>query len=421
MEETIAMKYNRRIFPIYKGLTWDPLFYSAIIFLFLTQEKNFEPSIVLYAEAIYYIFLLVFQLPSSIFIEHIGSRKTLIIGSIATTIQITLMIFVNNFFILILAYFLNAFSNAITNVALCDLLYDSTKNCTGKSSGTVVDAKGSSVSYILNAITTITSGYLFIINPYIPIILSGIISAITIILAYRFEELHIKAHPDTTLKDSIKDTKQGLKFIIHSERLKAFFLFISFFSGILMMISTYEKSLLSELQVPAQYFGIIFSMLILVQFFAVKYHGKISKKFRNKTLTFLSVPIFISFIVIGIITKINIPSAVLFTIIITCFFIQHALGAPYWILEKKYITNFTNSKIRVKILSAGEFIASIGKILLNFIGGLLLEYYSTNESYLILGSVGIIILLLILQYMKKRFGLKPHEYKSKDIKYSENV
>lgn len=40
MKPEIAMKINRRIFPIYKGFGWDPLFYSAIIFIFLTQVKG---------------------------------------------------------------------------------------------------------------------------------------------------------------------------------------------------------------------------------------------------------------------------------------------------------------------------------------------------------------------------------------------
>ena len=56
MKQEEAMKYNRRIFPFYKGFGWDPLFYSAIIFLFLTEVKGIAPAKVMYAEAIYYIF-----------------------------------------------------------------------------------------------------------------------------------------------------------------------------------------------------------------------------------------------------------------------------------------------------------------------------------------------------------------------------
>lgn len=40
MKQEEVMKYNRRIFPFYKGFGWDPLFYSAIIFLFLTEVKG---------------------------------------------------------------------------------------------------------------------------------------------------------------------------------------------------------------------------------------------------------------------------------------------------------------------------------------------------------------------------------------------
>ena len=81
MKPEIAMKYNRRIFPYYKGMGWDPLFYSAIIFLFLTEVKGIELTKVIYAESIYSLFLLLLQIPSAILVEKIGSRKALILGT----------------------------------------------------------------------------------------------------------------------------------------------------------------------------------------------------------------------------------------------------------------------------------------------------------------------------------------------------
>ncbi|MCI8485679.1 MAG: hypothetical protein HFJ20_00835, partial [Clostridia bacterium] len=53
MKKDISMKHNRRIFPIYKGIGWDPLFYSAIIFLFLSEIKGIEASKIMYVESIY--------------------------------------------------------------------------------------------------------------------------------------------------------------------------------------------------------------------------------------------------------------------------------------------------------------------------------------------------------------------------------
>lgn len=418
MRPEVAMKYNRRIFPYYKGLGWDPLFYSAIIFLFLTEVKGIAPAKVMYAEAIYSLFLLLLQIPSIIIIEKIGNRKALILGTTFATIQIIMMIFINNFAFLVIAYFMSAFGNAIKDIARNTLLYDATKICNGKNSFANINAKGSSLSNALSAVTSIFAGYLFVINPYIPLILSSFISILAVIMAYRFEEVEIEKMKETTISESIKDIKQCFKFITKSKRLKSLFLFTSIFGGVLMMISTYEKSLLTDLQVAPQYFGIIFATLTLVQAFSVIYQDKIHNTFKNKTLAFISVPIFLSFIIAGMVTNLDLNFAVTLIIVMIVFFIHHFFRGPYWVLEDRYVTNFTNSNIRAKILSVSNLIKNIGEILISFLGGLLLEFYTTATSYLIVGIVGLIIILLVLKYMKKRIGLNPEEYNEKDITFN---
>lgn len=419
MKQEIAMKYNRRIFPLYKGFGWDPLFYSAIIFLFLTEVKEIAPAKVMYAESIYSLFLLLLQIPATILIEKIGSRKALILGTTFATIQIIMMIFINNFTFLVIAYFMSAFGNAIKDIARNTLLYDSTKIYNGKNSFANINAKGSSLSYALSATTSIFTGYLFVINPYIPLVLSSFISVLAVIIAYRFEEVEIEKTKKITISKSIKDIRQGFKFIFRSRRLKSLFLFTSIFVGVLMMISTYEKSLLTDLQVAPQYFGIIFAILTLVQCFSVRYQDKIHNTFKNKTLAFISVPIFLSFIITGIVVNLNLNFSFTIIIVMFAFFIHHFFRGPYWVLEDKYITNFTTTNIRAKILSTSNLIKNIGEIVISFLGGLLLEFYNTSTSYLIIGIVGLIIILLVLKYMKKRIGLSPEKYNKEDIEYKE--
>ena len=415
MKQEEAMKYNRRIFPFYKGFGWDPLFYSAIIFLFLTEVKGIAPAKVMYAEAIYSLFLLILQIPASILIERIGSRKALILGTIFATIQITMMIFINNFAFLILAYFMSAFGNAIKDIARNTLLYASTQKCKGKNSFGNINAKGSSFSYVFSAISSIFTGYLFVVNPYIPLVLSSLISTLAVILACRFEEIDEEKKENRTILESIKDIKQDFKFIIKSERLKALFLFTAIFVGVLSMITTYEKSLLTDLQIAPQYFGIIFAILTLVQCFSVGYQDKIHNTFKNKTLAFISIPIFISFIMIGIITNLNLNFVLTIIVVLVAYFMHHFFRGPYWVLKERYITNFTNADNRAKILSVNNFILYIGEIVIKFLGGLLLEYYSTGTSYLIVGTVGLFIILFILKYMKTRVGLNPEDYNEQDI------
>lgn len=186
------------------------------------------------------------------------------------------------------------------------------------------------------------------------------------------------------------------------------------------MITTYEKSLLTDLQVVPQYFGIIFALLTLVQCFSVGYQDKIHNTFKNKTLAFIAIPIFISFIMIGIVTNLNLNFVLTIIVVMIAYFMHHFFRGPYWVLKERYITNFTNSDNRAKILSVNNFIHYIGEIVIKFLGGLLLEYYSTGTSYLIVGVVGLFIILFILKYMKGRVGLNPEDYNEQDIGYIEH-
>lgn len=421
MRKDIAMKYNRRIFPGFKGLGWDPLFYSSIIFLFLSEIKGIDASQILYASSLLSVFALLFQIPATILMERIGSRKSLIIGCLLITLQIALMLVSNNFAILVFAYSLSAFGDAIKASAQDILLYDCTKVCKGKNSFGNIDAKGSAISYIFGAISSVFAGYLFVINPYIPIVLSTIFSAITIFIAYSFEDVRISDCQKATISGLIKDTKDGFVFIFKSKRLRSFFVFMTFFVGVLMLFSTYESSLLKDLKIEPQYFGIIFAILTLAQCFSVRYQGKIHNRFKNKTLTFLSVPVFLSFILIGIVTSLNLHKSIVIIAVILIFFLLHCLRAPYWVLQNNYITNFTNSEIRPKIFAARALAERIGRIIITFISGLLLEYYNTGTSYFILGISGLIIIILILLYMKPRFGLSPEKYDEKDIQFKSNL
>lgn len=158
-------------------------------------------------------------------------------------------------------------------------------------------------------------------------------------------------------------------------------------------------------------------MLILVQCIAVQYQDKIHKMFKNKTLAFLAIPVFVSFMVIGVVVKFCPYQSLTIMLVFAMFGVQHFLRAPYWTLENKYMTNFTDDSIRVKILSVNKIMKAILKIAITFLAGLLLEHNSTSQAYFIIGSVGLVMILGILKYMQKRVGLKPEEYSKQDIEY----
>ena len=91
-------KKNVKIFPIYKTVSWDLLFYFPIIFLFLTQVKGFSASQVLFADSFYTLSNTFWQLPITSVVDRIGKKNCLIIGNVLYSLSIFAMIFMKNYY-----------------------------------------------------------------------------------------------------------------------------------------------------------------------------------------------------------------------------------------------------------------------------------------------------------------------------------
>ena len=74
-EKQKMRKINMKLYPIYKTLSWDLLFYYTINFLFLTQIKNISASDVVLTNSFYALFAMVLQIPINILIAFWGKKR----------------------------------------------------------------------------------------------------------------------------------------------------------------------------------------------------------------------------------------------------------------------------------------------------------------------------------------------------------
>ena len=165
-------KKNVKIFPIYKTVSWDLLFYFPIIFLFLTQVKGFSASQVLFADSFYALSNTFWQLPITSVVDRIGKKNCLIIGNVLYSLSIFAMIFMKNYYELLLIQFIYALGYSIKGICETNILYDSLP--VGKKRGNVfskIDGKSASYFYIFDAVASVIAGFTFAINGYIPMIL----------------------------------------------------------------------------------------------------------------------------------------------------------------------------------------------------------------------------------------------------------
>ena len=72
-------KRNMKLFPLYRALSFDFLFFYTINFLFLTQVKHIGSAYVVLEDSFYALFIILFQIPASIVVDIVGRRKAMLI------------------------------------------------------------------------------------------------------------------------------------------------------------------------------------------------------------------------------------------------------------------------------------------------------------------------------------------------------
>lgn len=406
---------NIKVYKKYRVFSWDLLFYYAIIYLFLTIEKKITPAQVLQFDAFYILFKFITQIPSTLIIQKIGKRKSLILANFVLAIHVLIIMFSTNFEMLVFSQVLCAFSFVIKATCETDMLYDSLKHEEKRGvKFAKIDGKSTSLYYYIDAISAAISGFLFVINPYIPMVLCFAISLVTFFMSAKFEEIH-EEKGKMQIKKEINNIEVSFKNILKSERLKSLLIFNGIFVALIKILQNLRNTVLIEIGMPEQYFGIIFAFLGIVTGIGARNQGRIHKKYRNRTLAFLSLPVAVSGLITGLVLFCNFNYTITTIIILLLFTIQYVVKGPYYVLIKQYFNNFTNSEKRVRIATTNNvFENGIASILI-FLASWILEIAQIKFTLIILGCIFIITFVLLLDKMKTRVGLKPEEYSKKEI------
>ena len=422
-KQTIQMrKRNMKLFPICKALGWDYIFFYTTNFLFLTQVKNIDPADVVLIDSFYALFGIVMQVPATFIIEYLGRRRSIILANFLNCMYMIIIMFSRNLFDLIIAELLSALAFAIKDSAEPALLNESIP--ASKYKGQIfakINEKGISNYYIINAISTILSGFLYDINPYIPISLALTTTIIITILSRGFVEPPIIQNKKKNKKDfsEIKNLKESFKFILKSERLKSLILFSAITVGVFNVLTNYEISLLENLDIDAKYLGIIFAVLGIISGIVTKKQEAFHNKHRNKTLCLILGGLGISIIISGISAIIATKYRIFIIFIIISYVIKYAYKGIYNPLMDKYLRNFSNEEIDTKIFTAKNFFGSIFSVIIGVFASFILERMDIAICMTLIGIITVILTIIMDKYMKTKVGLKPEEYSKEERKYDE--
>lgn len=419
-------KKNMKTYSIHRMLTFDLLFYYAIKFLFLTQEKGFTAGDIVTASACWGLFKVIFQIPVTAIIEKLGNKKSLIIADLMQAFSIILVMCAWNMQVLILSNLFGAIACAMKEVAESALLNISIPEVEDRSKiFSKIDGKALGNYYYISAISAILSGMLFDVNAYIPMTICVIILLISARIANEYKEIKFEKEENKEIgkqfKTQFKNLKLAFSFIFTSRRLKALMLYSGIMYGMIMVIGTYEMGLLNEIGVSATATGFIYAVMQLIAGMSSKKHNNFHERNKNKSLAIIAISYTLACLIAGVISVIGVPYAIVVGIIIFTYCIRYVSTGLYYVLIKKYITNFTNAEVASKVYSAHGLVTGMGNAVICALGALIVAHNSIIYSMIIFGITFFVIMLLVLQYMNTRVGLNPKDYRKKDINYREYI
>lgn len=418
---TQKRKQNMKLYSMYRAISADILFFYAIDFLFLTQVKNISASDVVLKSSFYALFMIILQIPANILIDKMGTRRCTILANIFNVIYLIMIMLATDLQILIIAEFVSALCFSIKDVSDTTLLNTSIPEAEKKGEiFSKIEGKGSKNYYYINAITMVISGFLYTVNPYIPVIGAVIVAIIATILSAGFQDIETDTNIENkgfSVDDYIIDLKNSFVFIIKSNRLRSLILYSGIIWGTFCLASTYRTSLLEEVGISATWIAIISAIVGIASGIGSKHQLKIHKIFRNKTLSVLAIITAITILLSGIVGNTNLSSNIIM-ILVTIFYVILNIGKGiYGVIMTRYLSNFTNVIILPKIYSVNAISRNVFRMIIGFLGSYILSITNTANSLILTGIIFGIVTIALISYMKTRTGLKPEEYKKEDIEF----
>ena len=415
---------NASLYPFYKMFSWDLLFFYSIEFLFYTITKKVTASEILIINGFYLLFRILMQIPAVTITDFLGKRKSIILGNVMLIFYMLILIFLPGVISIIIADLVFSLGYDIKTIAESNLLYDSVSTKGGEGLYSKLEAKGGSWYYILDGVASLVAGFLFVINNYLPMVICLGFIIISTILSFGFRDIYEVKKEKGRLKNNLKeysnDLKSSFRFILKSKRMKAYILFQIVFYSLIEIIDTYNGDLLTDIGILEEQFSMIFAILTLIGGISLSLKKPIEKKFKNRTLTFISMMYIGACIVIGAISSLYTGKAII-PIILVMYAVQKVCTSIWYILEAKYLKNFTTEDMRNKITFTYEFIGGIAASIFSILGGLLLKIIHVKNAFLIVGLFSLASMIVVLDYMRTRFGLKPEEYKKEDIEFEISI
>ena len=410
MTETQKINRTIKIYPIFYGLTADLIFWIAINTLFLTTVKHLSASQINSIEAIAIGGGIIFQMFLIKIVRKIGNIKAVRLGTILLFLSITINTIATSYIALLIAelcYVIGFVFKNMDNVILIKNL----KYLNRSEEYIKLQTKGSTIYSIVTLVISLLSGFLFNINPYLPMVLCIIICFINILITFFIYEV-----PNKNNEQIINNNKEALSKIA----ILLILLYGFFYS--MIAISQNNSKLFIQLNMQdfltldkvAIYMSIIIFVSRIFRLIGNLVFLKVYNKLKNKTIFLLEILLVSSFIILLIGDFVG-KNIIGITVMSIGYFIYLAIRDPFANYLNKTLFENTKEEIHDKVINY----LNLSRKICSLIYGLVIAKMLVNLSYeyvmFLLLIVSVLFIVLVIKIYQLVYAAEKNVIKQNNV------
>ncbi len=345
-------------------------------------------------EGIFHVTSFTMEVPTGLVADIYGRRVSRICGRFSSLIGIIILMFANSFYLFALSFIFLAISYNLESGAGEALIYDSLKEINEEESYMKVAGTGEMFYQGGNVLSLIIGGYLASINYFYAFFATACIILVTIFQAFSFTEPRIDFE-HTKEKNIIKILRKQVTESLHVLKSKKKLGFLIVFSQIIFVFGTclfyYLQNYFKISGLNEGRIGMMLAASSLVGAAVASQAYKIEKVLKEKGIL-LIMPI----VTIGCIWGIALTKYhYLF------YILMMAVDGIIFVAISDYINKLIPSQNRATVLSFASMVFSFFMIFLFPLIGKIGDMYSLQTAFILLASVGSILVIINIYFLIK--------------------
>ena len=395
MSEQQKINRSIKIYPLFHGLTADLIFWIAINTLFLTAVKGLNPSQINSIDAIGTGIGILFQFGLIKIVRKIGNVNSVRLGTVLLFLSVLLNIFCTKYIGFLIAevcYTIGfVFKNMDDVILIKNLEYQKRENDYLK-----VQIKGSTIYSFITLVVSLISGFLFSVNPYVPMYICLIICFINIFLTYFIYEVKTEVEKDKE-KTNVNIGKNIVMMILLYGVFYALIVLGQKNSKLFIQLNLQEFLSLDKVAIILSIFIFISRLSRLISNLGFL---KIYNKLKNKTIFLLEILLCLSFILllVGNFMGYNMCGAIVMSF---GFYVFLLIRDPFNSFMRKNL--FENSKEEVHDMIVNYI--NLSRKIFTLIYGLIFSFMLLKLSYVYVMYVSLVLAVMIAVLVIKIYSL----------------